>query len=165
MKDLRFISTGLHAVMDYSFGAVMGGIAFFGKNRDGKEGNPAQSYIPMGVAAGATVYSLFTDYELGLLKKIPMKTHLAMDIASGSFLLLAPFIFDMDKKFKLLFVGLGVFEILAGLFTKLEPGHNYLDLRRVEELLDVIKNKSNNIPKKFELAKEELIRIIKENVQ
>ncbi|MFN6944710.1 MAG: hypothetical protein ACK4ND_07160 [Cytophagaceae bacterium] len=122
MRNLRFIPTKVHGMMDYGFGAFMSGMAFLGPNKNKKKvkKRPAQRYVPLGLAIGATAYSLFTKYELGLIKKVPMKVHLGIDMASGLFLGLAPYVFKMDDRLKKAFVGLGAFEVMAGLLTKTE---------------------------------------------
>lgn len=113
---MRFIPTKIHGAIDYTVGSLMTSSPLLGVK------GSIENAIPVTMGIGATIYSLFTDYEMGAVKTIPMKTHLTLDIMSGAFLLASPFIFkNMDKKAKISFAALGLFEIAAGLFTKLEP--------------------------------------------
>lgn len=55
-------------------------------------GGPAQ-WLPVCLGAAAIVYSLATDYELGVVKLIPMPLHLIIDMGSGALLLVSPWLF------------------------------------------------------------------------
>ena len=97
MNSIRFVPTAVHGVFDYVgaigliaspfiFGfADMGGIAVF---------------LPIVLGAGLLLYSLLTDYELGIpgVKFIPMSVHLTVDFAASAFLALAPFLFGYSNE-------------------------------------------------------------------
>jgi hypothetical protein len=137
MAKLRFIPTQVHGMLDYTMGAVLssGPLYLKGFKKVGRKKNKddddsaleekaknltAQEIIPYSMGVASTVYSLFTNYELGAVKKIPMKVHLALDAASGAFLAASPWLFGFAKKVWIPFVAAGVFEIAAALFTKFE---------------------------------------------
>jgi hypothetical protein len=44
---------------------------------------------------GAIAYSLFIDYELGVVRTIPMTAHLGLDAGSGVILAASPWIFGL----------------------------------------------------------------------
>ncbi len=44
-------------------------------------------WIPTILGARAIVHSLLTDYELGVVRRIPMPIHLLLDVLSGLVLL------------------------------------------------------------------------------
>jgi hypothetical protein len=75
------------------------------------------------LGAMALLYSLMTRYELGMMKVIPMKTHLTLDVLSGIVLAASPWIFNFDERVYLPHLILGLFEIGAGLMTKTTPSH------------------------------------------
>ena len=97
MNSIRFVPTAVHGVFDYVgaigliaspfiFGfADMGGIAVF---------------LPIVLGAGLLLYSLLTDYELGMpgVKFIPMSVHLTVDFVASAFLALAPFLFGYSNE-------------------------------------------------------------------
>ena len=97
MKAIRFIPTGVHAYFDY-----IGGIALlvapfiFGFFSVGG----AAVIIPMVLGIGLILYSLLTNYELGIpgLKFIPMPYHLAFDFVASAFLAVSPFLFGFINK-------------------------------------------------------------------
>ena len=97
MNSIRFVPTAVHGVFDYVgaigliaspliFGFVYtGGIAVF---------------LPIVLGAGLLLYSLLTDYELGIpgVKFIPISVHLTVDFVASAFLALAPFLFGYSNE-------------------------------------------------------------------
>ena len=115
--EYRFISTKAHGVLDYVMGATLTTLPLMLDTN-----SKAAKVVPMALGGSALVYSLFTDYELGVSRALPMKAHLAIDAASGLFLAASPWIFKFNKKNDkttwLPYVVLGAMEVMAALFTK-----------------------------------------------
>ena len=113
---MRFIPTRVHGLIDYIWGLLVGTSPWlFGFTDDA----PA-TYVAWLFGVGAILYSLATNYEVGLLAVIPMPAHLILDIAGGAILAASPWIFGFaDRVFwpHLLF---GLFSIVAGLTTERE---------------------------------------------
>ena len=112
----RVIPTQAHAVLDY----LTGGALVAAPRLLGLTGTTAGKVLDL--AGGiSTAQSLLTDYELGLVKVIPMRTHLALDAASGAVVAASPWIFGFannGKRYWLPHVLAGVSEILAAATTK-----------------------------------------------
>src|SRR5712691_7023504 len=92
MKAIRFIPTGVHAYFDYIGGVALLAAPFvFGFFQVGG----AAVIIPMVLGVGLIVYSLLTNYELGIpgLKVLPMSLHLFFDLLASVFLAISPFLF------------------------------------------------------------------------
>jgi hypothetical protein len=92
MKTIRFIPTGVHAYFDYIGGIGLLAAPFvFGFYGVGG----FAVIIPMVLGAGLILYSLLTNYELGIpgLKFIPMPAHLIFDFVASAFLAVSPFLF------------------------------------------------------------------------
>ena len=92
MNAIRFIPTGIHAYFDYIGGLGLLAAPFvFGFYGVGG----AAVIVPMVLGAGLILYSLLTNYELGIpgLKFIPMSAHLAFDFVASAFLAISPFLF------------------------------------------------------------------------
>jgi hypothetical protein len=119
MFIMRFIPTKVHGVMDYMMGILL--IAspwLFGFDRGGME-----TWIPVILGAGAILYSLFTDYEMGVSRSLSMRTHLTMDLLSGILLAASPWIFGFADYVYMPHMVLGIIEIGAALMTKRDPSH------------------------------------------
>ena len=83
----------------------------------------AETWIPVVLGAGAILYSLFTDYELGVSRQLSMRTHLMLDLMSGILLAASPWLFGFADTVWAPHLALGLFEIGASLMTKREPEH------------------------------------------
>jgi hypothetical protein len=81
----------------------------------------AETWVPVILGVGAIGYSLVTDYELGLVRKIPMATHLGLDAGSGVVLAASPWVFGFAEIIYLPHLILGLVEIAAALTTQTTP--------------------------------------------
>ena len=114
---MRFIPTRIHGFLDYLVGLLLIAAPWvFGFARGG-----AETWIPVILGAGALVYSLFTNYELGVVKRLPMPTHLTLDLLSGLLLAASPWLFGFSDFVYLPHLVLGVLEVGAALMTKTAP--------------------------------------------
>lgn len=115
---MRFISTRVHGILDYSMGLLLIAAPYLlGFARGGPE-----QWVPIILGASAVVYSLLTKYELGVLRLIPMPLHLTLDAASGVLLAASPWLFGFADRVYLPHLVLGLFEIAASLLTRTTPG-------------------------------------------
>jgi hypothetical protein len=119
---MRFIPTGVHGIMDYLLGVVLIGVPYvFGFGTSAETGlavNNAATWVPVALGFALIIYSLFTNYELGLVRKIPMSTHLWLDVASGVLLAVSPWLFGFADRVYWPHLIVGLFEIGAGLMTR-----------------------------------------------
>jgi SPW repeat len=114
---MRFITTKFHAVLDYLSSAFL--ITFpwtFNFNSGG-----AAQMIPFILGIMIIIMSVFTNYEAGIVKIIPMPIHLKINIMTGMFLIASPWIFNFNHQVYLPHLILGVFEISVGLLTERLP--------------------------------------------
>ena len=81
---MRLIPTRLHGMLDYLVGALLIAAPWL---FDFYYGGP-EMWVPVVLGAGAILYSMFTNYELGLVRLIPMPVHLMLDIGSGILLVI-----------------------------------------------------------------------------
>ncbi len=114
---MRKMPTHIHGVVDYVVGATLTILP----RALGWRGAPAR--LLEGAGAGAIAYSMMTNYELGLVKALPMKAHLALDALSGGMLIgAAAMLDDEDDDVRATLIGIGLFEIAAALTTQTTSG-------------------------------------------
>ena len=107
------ISTKAHGVIDYLMGVLLILLPFI---FDFPEG--AATWLPIVLGAGTIIYSLITNYELGVANILSMKVHLGIDLAAGLLLIAAPWLFGFADEVFWPFVILGVLEVGASLMTE-----------------------------------------------
>lgn len=113
---MKLLSTQTHGFIDY----LTGGALLVMPRALGWNNNAGRLLTMAGL--GALAYSLFTRYEVGVFKLLPMKTHLAMDAVSGLTLATAPlWLNERNDAVNNTLVGIGLFEIMAAFTTETEP--------------------------------------------
>jgi len=92
MSTIRFVPTRVHGFFDYIGGIALISAPFlFGFFSVGG----MAVIIPMVLGVGLILYSLLTNYELGIraVKFIPMPLHLTFDFIAAAFIAVSPFLF------------------------------------------------------------------------
>lgn len=114
LGDMKIISSRTHGILDYVVGVllILAPTLF-----NFRTGGPAQ-WIPIILGVATIAYSLLTRYELGALKVIPFKTHLAIDGVSGAFLAVSPWLFGFADIVWVPHVLVGLLEIGASMMTR-----------------------------------------------
>lgn len=86
---MKITVTFVHAVVDYGIGTLLLiGPWMFGFAEDLRATLCTQAF-----GAALIGYSLYTDYELALRRKIPLWVHLGLDLLCGGLLIAAPWLF------------------------------------------------------------------------
>ena len=118
---MRILPTRLHGVLDYLVSAVLINSPWLFGFADG---GGARMWVPIVLGSGSIVYSLLTDYELGIVHDhaIQMSAHLFLDLASGVVLAASPWLFGFADEVKWPHVIIGLFEITAALITRKHSG-------------------------------------------
>src|SRR5918993_2760717 len=110
---MQKMPTHVHGVVDYVVGATLAILP----RALGWSGAPAR--LLEGAGVGAIAYSLLTNYELGVVRVLPMKAHLALDALSGGMLIgAAAMLDDEDDDVRATLAGIGLFEIAAALTSQ-----------------------------------------------
>jgi hypothetical protein len=115
------ISTQTHGVLDYLTAATLATLP----GMLGMSERTTRALQMM--AVGKLCYSLFTDNELGVVRAIPMKAHLAMDAVNGIALAALPFMLDEDDDAACaVCIGAGLMELSSAMMTETTPSdRNY----------------------------------------
>lgn len=114
---MRFVSTKTHGILDYIVGIVLI-IApwLFGF----AEGGAAQwTAIIVGILILAQ--AMFTNYEVGIVKEMPMSLHLTVDVIIGIFLAVSPWLLGYAHVIWWPHLLVGLVILFFGLFTKTTP--------------------------------------------
>ena len=111
------ITTKTHGVLDYIVGAALIAAPWLFGFPDGG----AEMWVPVALGAGSLVYSLITDYELGIAHLLPMRGHLLVDFLAGLFLAASPWLFGFADKVWLPHVVVGLFMLASSLTTSHVP--------------------------------------------
>ena len=123
---MRFLSTKVHGVLDYLVGVLLITVPWLlGFARGG-----AETWVPLVLGAATIIYSLMTDYEYSISRKLSMRTHLALDMCSGILLAASPWIFSFNDYVYLPHLIVGLLEVGAALMTQTVPT---TDSRTVEQ--------------------------------
>jgi hypothetical protein len=114
---VRWIPTRVHGVLDYLWGALLLASPWLLGYAD-RADKGAETWIAVVLALGAVVYSLATDYELGVARVLSMRAHLLLDLAGGVLLAASPWLFGFADRVWLPHVGFGLFSVAASLMTE-----------------------------------------------
>ena len=78
-----------HAILDYVVGFLLIAVPFV-------LGLPGMAgLVPIALGFGTVLYSVFTDYDLGVVRVIPYRVHLALDAGAGALLIVSPWVFGV----------------------------------------------------------------------
>lgn len=116
---MRFLPTRIHGYLDYLLGVLLI-VAPWLFGFAGAGG--AETWIPVILGIVLIVYSLFTDYELGVRRAIPMSTHLWLDAIGGIFLAVSPWLFGFSDLVWAPHLVVGLIELVVSLVTHVVPG-------------------------------------------
>jgi hypothetical protein len=116
---MKFIATKTHGYLDYLVGALLIAAPWLFNFYEGG----SESWVPIILGSGTIVYSLITDYELGLVNVIPMRIHLMVDLVAGIFLAASPWLFGFSDIIIWPHLVVGIMEILVSLMT--DPNTRY----------------------------------------
>lgn len=85
---MRFVTKNIHAWLDYPVAFALIGLPFLlGLGVS----NPLALTISPMIGLAAFVLTVFTDHHLGIIRVLPYKLHLAVDLAVGLLFLVLPF--------------------------------------------------------------------------
>jgi hypothetical protein len=114
---MKLIPTKIHGFIDYMAAILQIVIPLFYSYPN----NLVVNRVPFVLGVIILVYSLMTKYELGFVKLISMKTHIRLDILSGTVLALSPWLFRFADEIWVPFAITGLIEICIAIITQTTP--------------------------------------------
>jgi len=118
---MRFIPTRFHGILDYIVGIFMIIVPWVLDFSD----NDYATWTLVIAGVAVLLQTVFTDFEVGLVRKIPMPSHLMVDFGLGVLLAISPWLFGFADRVYMPHLILGVFSILASLMTHRVPSRSY----------------------------------------
>ena len=116
----RPISTRAHGMIDYTWATLAAAVP--GMLADAT----ATKRLVRGASAAATANSMVTNYEAGVMKVMPMKAHLAMDVVMCTALLRSPlYLPRSERRYSVIPMLLGAAGLLTALMTQTESPDEY----------------------------------------
>lgn len=117
---MRFIPTAVHGIIDYLTGLLLIAAPWLFSFADGS----AAQWVPVILGVVVILYSLATDYELGVVRKIPVNMHLMLDMGGGIMLLASPWLFGFSDRVIWPHVVVGLMEIVVPMLTENQARRN-----------------------------------------
>ncbi len=111
---MKRINSLTHGIVDYVIGFLLLVAPFLVGFSDNE---PARNSAWV-VGAAIILYSLATDYELGVFKLIPYRIHLGLDCVIGVFLATSPWLLDFSDRIAWPHVAFGLLEVGIALITR-----------------------------------------------
>ncbi|GAB3204378.1 hypothetical protein ABID22_003310 [Pontibacter aydingkolensis] len=118
---MRFIPTRFHGVLDYVVGLLFIVAPWLFNFSD----VTYATWIMVIAGVLVLLQTVFTDFEVGLIRKIPMQSHLMVDFGLGVILALSPWMFNFDHLVFMPHLIGGIFAIIASLTTHRVPSKSY----------------------------------------
>jgi hypothetical protein len=115
---VRFIPTKVHGIADYVVGLIVMALPFV----YGWTGTQRWTLTALGIFV--IVYSLCTDYELGLLRFFQMRSHLVLDAVFGGLMLALPWVLGFSKDSIAPMSVIGILGLILTVTTKTWPQHS-----------------------------------------
>jgi hypothetical protein len=122
------VNTRLHGIFDYSSAFIL--LLPWITNYH-ERGQDTLIFAALGIITA--LYSLLTDYEFGLVKLIPMKVHIVLDILSALFLIAMPWLTGVMNYYLYWPVLLGVAELVIIFLSSTRP---YVTTRTDKSLVE-----------------------------
>jgi hypothetical protein len=114
---MKILSTKTHGVLDYLMSILLIASPWLFNFANGTY---AQS-VPVTLGIIMLLMSLCTNYELGAIKMISMQGHLVVDVLSGLFLALSPWLLNFSQEVYWPHLILGIAEVGAAMITDRVP--------------------------------------------
>lgn len=123
---MRFVPTRIHGLVDYAVGLLLLVAPFVLGFADGA----AAQWVPAILGIVILGMALMTDFEVSVVRLIPMPVHLGIDVAGGLLLIASPWLFGFADRVAWPHVVFGLLETGLALTTRTVPDAVETGLRR-----------------------------------
>lgn len=115
----KLISRRLHGVMDYIFGILLAASPWI----FGFASEPRDTRIAVTLGCATLMYSLLTNYEVGVIRLFPFPVHLGFDVLLAILLLAGWVHFASVNRAGVVFAAFGIIAVVVLFLTK-RPSRN-----------------------------------------
>lgn len=119
---MRFVPTRVHGIVDW----LMGGLLIALPWLLGLGGAGSAMAVPVALGVVGLVVTFFTDHEYGIVRRLPMPIHLAVDGVAGAALAASPWILGFADLALAPYLILGLTELAAAFVTETSPGDRHV---------------------------------------
>lgn len=112
-------STRVHAYLDLVIAIALVSAPWWA----GFAGANAETWVAVGVGLAIVAYTLSTDHELGLVKRIQMTLHLWIDGLAGIFVAASPWALSFDQRVWIPHLTLGLVLLAMAIASHTIPGY------------------------------------------
>lgn len=116
---MRVLSTRAHGTIDYPVGVLLVAAPWL----LGFASGGLETWVPVVLGIGTLASSAFTDYEMGLWKRLQMPIHLWVDGVLGLLLAVSPWLFAFDGDVWLPHLVIGLVIAVVAFLTDTIPGY------------------------------------------
>jgi hypothetical protein len=110
----RPISLRAHGIMDYIYGLLLMAAPWV----FGFSGEAAARETALALGVLTLVYSVATDYELGLVRVLPFRAHLWLDGILGLALTVGPWLMPVSDRARTILVAFGIIALVVTALTR-----------------------------------------------
>ena len=110
---MRILPTRWHGLLDYLVAILLIALPEIVRLPAG-----FPRYVPVALGIITVLYSLITSYEWGLMRMIPMRAHLVLDLLNGLLLAVSPWLFGFATEVWKPHLVIGCTELLVVLISK-----------------------------------------------
>lgn len=114
---MKILNTKIHGFHDYFSWILLLASPWMFRFANGK----IEMWIPLVLGVYTLLQSLFTDYEFGLFRIISMKIHLTIDVVTGLFLVISPWMLGFSDRVYVPHVFIGAFQLLVAFVSQTVP--------------------------------------------
>lgn len=112
-------STRAHAYLDLAVAVALVSAPWWA----GFAGANAETSVAVGVGLAIAAYTLLTDHELGLVKRLQMTLHLWVDGLAGIFVAASPWVFSFDQRVWVPHLTIGLVLLAIAILSHTIPGY------------------------------------------
>lgn len=112
---MRFISSKIHTIADYLTGLFLLAMPWMYNDIIGV----TDKWLAIITGILIIIMSFLTHYEGGVIRLIPLSTHLIIDMIIGIFFISTFWLFSFNETIRTVFAFVGILAFVFGLFTVL----------------------------------------------